>query len=359
MNYIILNGKKSTELTGLIIQSLPHISKPQMRTLVDEIDGRDGDIATKLGYAAYDKELSVGLYGKFNIDDVISYFDSEGTVTFSNEPDKFYYYRITDQIDFERLVRFRTATVTLHCQPYKYALAGRLLTVNNQLIQFDEYSQIKNGVTLIAKNDRITVSGTASTATEFYIPIDKITLEAGNYTLLATAIGSKAESCSLRLVKAVASNADSFGYRQVSLATNGTVEITETVYEREFAFIWISVKSGYSPDIQLHVALSNDDVSSAKIFNRGNTIAKPAIRVHGSGTVDLSLNGTHIFTIAIGTLENITIDAEELEAYSGDYLVNRLVSGDYNKLALAAGSNVLAWSGNVTKLEIMDYSRWI
>lgn len=120
MNYIILNGVNSNTISGLIIQSLPPITKPLMRTEVEEIDGRDGDIITKLGYSAYDKEMTVGLYGDFDIDEVIAYFDSEGTATFSNEPDKLYYYQINEQIDFERLVRYRTATVTLHCQPFKY-----------------------------------------------------------------------------------------------------------------------------------------------------------------------------------------------------------------------------------------------
>ena len=44
MNYVILNGVKSTTIKGLLIQSLPPISKPLMRTSIEEIDGRDGDI---------------------------------------------------------------------------------------------------------------------------------------------------------------------------------------------------------------------------------------------------------------------------------------------------------------------------
>lgn len=121
MNYIILNGKKSTAIKGLLIQSLPPISKPLIRTQVEEIDGRDGDIVTRLGYSAYDKEISIGLFGDYDIDSVIGYFNSEGVVTFSNEPDKYYYYQIIDQIDFERLVRFRTAKAKLHMQPFKYS----------------------------------------------------------------------------------------------------------------------------------------------------------------------------------------------------------------------------------------------
>lgn len=120
-NYIILNGKDSRYIDGLLIQELPPISKPKIRTEVEEIDGRDGDIVTPLGYSAYDKELKIGLYGYYRIDDIISYFDSSGKVTFSNEIDKFYRYQIVEQIDFERLVRFRTATVKFHVQPFKYS----------------------------------------------------------------------------------------------------------------------------------------------------------------------------------------------------------------------------------------------
>lgn len=120
-NEIILNNKSSKEIKGLLIQELPPISKPMIRTTVEEIDGRDGDIITKLGYSAYNKQISIGLHGKFDINEVIKYFDSEGIVIFSNEPDKYYKYQIVDQIDFERLIRFRTANVTMHCQPFKYS----------------------------------------------------------------------------------------------------------------------------------------------------------------------------------------------------------------------------------------------
>lgn len=129
-NYIELNGISSNEITGLLIQSLPPISKPMIRASIEEIDGRDGDIVTQLGYSAYDKTLSIGLYGNFDIDDVISFFNSSGTVVFSNEPDKYYNYQILDQIDFERLIRFRTADVTLHVQPFKYSSVENLKTFN-------------------------------------------------------------------------------------------------------------------------------------------------------------------------------------------------------------------------------------
>lgn len=157
MSYIILNGVKNTSVEGLMIQALPSISKPQMRTKIETIDGRDGDLVTKLGYAAYDKQLLIGLYGNYNIDEVIGYFDSEGTVTFSNEPDKYYRYAIYNQIDFERLIRFRQAIVTLHVQPFKYSLSESKIEhaiKNNSEVQVNNSGNIfsKPVLTLTGSN---------------------------------------------------------------------------------------------------------------------------------------------------------------------------------------------------------------
>lgn len=171
INYIELNGEKSTSVKGLIIQSLPPISKPKMRTSTDTIDGRDGDIVTRLGYAAYDKKVSVGLHGDFDIDDAIAFFNSEGEVVFGNEPDKYYRYQILDQIDFERLVRFRTATVKMHVQPYKYDAVDRV------------YEAIGKSVTLrnrgnVVSRPTVTVYGSGT-----------VSLSVNAVTVLTMAIG--------------------------------------------------------------------------------------------------------------------------------------------------------------------------
>lgn len=233
MNYIILNGMKNTTVQGLMIQSLPLISKPQIRTLVETIDGRDGDIVTKLGYAAYDKQLLIGLHGKYNIDEVIEYFNSEGTVTFSNESDKYYKYQINEQIDFERLIRYKQANVLLHVQPFKYSL-------------------LEGNTEYALRNDR---------------------------------------------------------------------EIT--------------------------------------VNNSGNIYSKPVITLYGSNTCSIYLNGSQIFSIALGTNDNITIDTEALEAYSGTTLKNRIVTGNYDNFYLPVGANTIKFTGSVTRCFIKNYSRWV
>ena len=121
-NYVIINGVNSNTITGLAINELPPISKPIMRTFIEEIDGRDGDLITKLGYGAYDKVMTIGLYHTYDIDQVIAFFNGSGTIVFSNEPTKLYYFEILDQIDYEKLINFKTATITIHTQPFKYPI---------------------------------------------------------------------------------------------------------------------------------------------------------------------------------------------------------------------------------------------
>lgn len=157
MNYIILNGENSLSINGLLIQSLPPITKPSVRTSIEETDGRDGDIITKLGYAAYDREISIGLYGDYDIDEIIAFFNSEGKAVFSNESDKYYNYQIIGQIDFQRLIRFKTATVTFHVQPFKKSVEEEPLTLYG-----GDISIYNSGNTTARPKISLTASGTVN-----------------------------------------------------------------------------------------------------------------------------------------------------------------------------------------------------
>lgn len=121
-NYIIFRGIDSRTLDDLIICELPSISKPKMKVEITEIDGRDGDIINEIGYSSYNKTLKIGLTKSDNIDKIINFFSGEGDIVFSNEPDKVYKAHIYEKIDYERLLKFRTAKINIHVQPFKYAL---------------------------------------------------------------------------------------------------------------------------------------------------------------------------------------------------------------------------------------------
>lgn len=362
MNYIILNGKKSSYVQGLMIQSLPPISKPLVRTQIEEIDGRDGDIITKLGYSAYDKPITVGLYGNYKIDDVIEYFDSEGTVIFSNEPYKFYNYQIIKEINFERLVRFKTATVTLHVQPFKYSTieGTKTFTIGDNLLDIPDNTMQSNGVTLTVTNNQLTVNGTATKATEFYLPINKLTLKQGNYTLNALANGSRASACSIRLIQSVPSDVQSFGGGYVTLSNGQTVSLVDDIgTPTTYNYLWFYITSGTAMNFTFDVDVVNRGEQSVSIVNSGNTVSKPIITIKGTGTINLSLNGIQIFVLNLGINEEITIDIDRMDAYHEGILKNRQIIGDYDKFLLRKGSNAISWSGDVSQIEFESFSRWI
>ena len=233
-DYIILNGTSSQTIPGLLIQNLPPISKPRQRVEIEEIDGRDGDIVTYLGYGAYDKEFKIGLFGSYDVDEIISYFNSEGTVIFSNEEDKYYNYQIIEQIDFDKLLRYKEATVKMHVQPFKYSAED-----NQKVFSVD------------------------STTT------------------------------------------------------------------------------------------------SISIRNSGNIYSRPVLTITGSGSIDLYLNDIQLFVINMESYTSITIDTNNMNAYNGNTLLNRNVTGSYDNFKLNIGNNTISWSGAITQIEIDNYSRWI
>lgn len=355
INYIELNGEKSTNVKGLIIQSLPPITKPKMRTSNATIDGRDGDVVTKLGYAAYDKEVSIGLHGDFDIDDAIAFLDSEGEVVFSNEPDKYYRYQILDQIDFKRLVRFRTAKVKMHVQPFKYDAVDRTFDIVNQFLHVGDYEAYRFGITVISSGGSIRVSGNATSDVDMVVPIESMSLS-GSYTLTASVSGSAA-GCALKLIDGSPSR--SFGDSYIELRSDGDSTMTAAADSNaEYDALWLDIKAGTSVDFTLDVTMAIDRFNEISLTNRGNVVSRPTVTVYGSGKVELAINAVTVLTFSIEG-GSITIDAEEMNAYHGDALMNRRVTGDYADLALKVGENVLSWSGDVTGIKVEDFSRWL
>lgn len=272
-NYIILNGQNSNSISGLLIQSLAPISKPLMRTEIEEIDGRDGDITTKLGYSAYDKQITIGLYGNYDINEVIAYFNSEGTVIFSNEPDKYYNYQIAAQIDFERLVRYKTATVTMHCQPFKYSATEgtEIFGASSNLVTIPNFSRTTNGITVTVSDGLMTVSGKSSAATEFYVPIDTLSLAAGSYTMTAVGSGTAPEACSLRVIYDSPSSANSFGGGYVTLKNNTDVSLSATLTAtKTYNYVYLYIAANKSMNFTLNLQIV--DQTQAVVSGEGTEL---------------------------------------------------------------------------------------
>ncbi len=477
-DYIILNGQKSTEIKGLLIQSLPPITKPLLRTQIEEIDGKDGDIVTPLGYAAYDKPVTIGLYGDFDIDEIITYFNSSGVVTFSNEADKYYNYQIIQQIDFEKLIRFKTATVTFHVQPFKYSLAETartfkfnsvsgqgttvtLATTGSQLTDFEIYgnsSQIDTPTTtspipvkvVTGLNNAVFSSGSNSNIYPYnlgslelaylsygadtfqdrlykangnwfiYKEIGKYSVNTNNISAITSysniayasiprptdsknyntyqsvpclctnalySFGLPSGWNTAEAVNKIFTQADSQTYwlgftkgttlAQMQTALSGaiiyyplatptTTQITDTNLIAQLNAILGAETFNGSTTIKAtqytraqpiyYVSVINESLT---VQNIGNYTAKPTMTIYGSGDIDVNLNGSQIFNIALGNEEYITIDTAQMEAYKDGILKNRLVTGDYENFVFNVGSNTLSFTGDVEQVVIENYARWL
>lgn len=232
MSKLIWRGIDSETIAGLIITNIPPISKPKMRNNAIKIDGRDGDIIEELGYESYTKNVGIGLAGNYNLDQVMKFFTGKGTLIISSEPDKVYYATILDKIDYEKLLRFKKATVKFYTQPYKYLKDEEEIVLN---------------------------------------------------------------------------------------ITNET---------------------------------------SIDVSNVGLEKSKPVIKLEGSGTVFINVNGINVFKYEFPEDETeVIIDSSEEEAYFDGTFKNRYMTGEFP--ILDVGTNEISWSGSLTKITIQPKSRWL
>lgn len=345
--YIIINGMNSALVDGLLISDLPNIVKPLKRTNIVEIDGRDGDIIQELGYSSYEKEITIGLYGNYDIDRVIQYFNGSGEVIFSNEPDKIYRYTILDEISYEKLNRFKTAKVKFHVQPFKYSATEGIQTIYRQILGLGTSSKTQSGLTLSWDgHSHLSVSGTATHPTRFMIPITLRTVAGGSYSVSTTYSGG---GISFRICNAP-TNKESLGGK--SFAVDDISEVIETK-DTEYHYLAVEFTAGqHTGEFSVSVR-----AKQGEIINKGNTYSRPVITVYGSGDITFKINSNPV--LALNITDNITIDTEEMNAYRNGQLYNRHVLGNYANVVLTAGKNIISWEGTVTKIELEKYSRWI
>ena len=378
-NYLILNKKSSKDIQGLIISTLPPITKPQMRANIETIDGKDGDEITKLGFSAYDKEITIGLAKNYNVDDVIAYFNNNqsGKVTFSNEPDKYYNYTILEQIDFEKLLRFRTAKVKFHVQPFKYSNVERKVSFSNSeevltdnLLEINTPTNSLAGIDFtLVDDDTFILDGTATYGHQIALNTENQTWEPGEYKI------------SFELLEGSYSQIGSgaFGFlfylagdlQELNSLFNNSGSMVITISEETTAspYLWI----GYGEQafaefdnakfqIQVKKVITTYASNTIKIRNNGNYFSKPIITLSGSGIINLSLNNYQMFSIDFGNISNkITLDIENMNAYNPDTqeLMNRQVQGNYDNFQLKIGLNNITWGGELSNIQVSNYSRWL
>ena len=102
---------------------------------------------------------------------------------------------------------------------------------------------------------------------------------------------------------------------------------------------------------------SNVTITTASyiLTNPGTVYSEPIISVYGSGDMTLIINDA--FIELEGVSNGITINSVIQEAYQGNTLLNNKMEGDFP--ILKPGTNLISWSGNVTRLVVQPNWRYL
>lgn len=270
MNYIIWKNIDSRNIDGLLISELPPITKPKMRIQETKIDGVDGSIIEELGYETYDKTIRIGLTRNFDIDEIIKYFSGDGDIVFSNEPNKFYKARIINQINYEKLLSFKEATIKFRVQPFKYEyneeqqavptgiIEGENIQLNVKkvtqlLVQGNSIQKTRSGKNLFNKNDNSKIFNA-------YLSYDTktVALYENNRTIYIPVIANKTYSIkkfigSSKITIATSSTEPSIGSSIENYFAYDTLEATYTIPENQnYLLVFVvgsaDLNTGYTYD---------------------------------------------------------------------------------------------------------------
>lgn len=377
MNYLIWNGRDSREIKGLIICELPPITKPQMRVAETVIDGVDGSIIENLGFSTYDKAITIGVTQNADIDEITGYFTGTGDVVFSNETSKYYKATIINQIDYARLVRYRTATIVFRAQPYKYEYEENVEVIEPaNLFDFSKW---------YANNDKLSVTGGNLAVTE-----NSLTLDYSGSILLGTFSASATPTeADIETIKTFGIEVDPNTLYTLSMMGDNNGDVMVMYYDSEYSYktralTYLSgvgthnfsfttpdnckyvclriTNQSYGENTQLTVSsikiMKGAYVDEAHIINKGNTKATPIIEIEGEGKISVGVNHNSVFEYNFPDGENtVIIDGQKQDAYLETILKNRNMVGEFPTFEI--GENQVFWSGNIKSIKISSYGRWL
>ena len=105
-------------------------------------------------------------------------------------------------------------------------------------------------------------------------------------------------------------------------------------------------------------SLQNDIItleSTGTIYNSGSAIALPIIKLFGTGSITLTINGNIVNLTNV--VDYVTIDSELIDCYKDTQLLNNSMTGEFP--VLEVGNNNISWTGTVSKIEIKPNWRYL
>ncbi len=110
---------------GITVLEFPPIVTPEERTTTHSVPGRSGDLEMREeSYAPIDLPL-ICYIANWNASTMAirTWLSGRGKLILGNMPDRYYYARMTDTVEFEQIMRGRKQRrfeIPFHCQPFRY-----------------------------------------------------------------------------------------------------------------------------------------------------------------------------------------------------------------------------------------------
>jgi len=126
---------------------------------------------------------------------------------------------------------------------------------------------------------------------------------------------------------------------------NGQIDFKKLLYLRTAKLKFMCQPYGY-----LESGLTIQPMTiPGNLLNPGNAASRPIIKIFGSGNITLTVNSKNV--ILSNILEYVTLNSELEESYKDLLGKNNDMQGEFP--ILNPGTNSIAWTGTVTKLEVI------
>ena len=105
-------------------------------------------------------------------------------------------------------------------------------------------------------------------------------------------------------------------------------------------------------------SLSNSIITlevAGTIYNSGSAIALPTIKLFGTGSLTLTINGNIVNLTNV--VDYVTINSDLMDCYKDALLKNNDMNGEFP--ILQKGNNYISWTGTVSKVEITPNFRYL
>ncbi len=177
--YFIYNGISSKDM-GVILKKLPPITKPKKRIEIVQVPGRNGTLHIDENcYEPINISLECTLKKNINVRDITKWLIEFGTITFSDELDKYYNATITNSIPLERVFRlYREFIIQLELQPIAQSTQEYIYNCNNtneNTLKIDSSAEMYPYIKLTGTGEvKLTINNKICTVTidDEYIELD-------------------------------------------------------------------------------------------------------------------------------------------------------------------------------------------